>query len=237
MYTAVSEKTRMHGATTIETQLAGVEAAAGGASVTDARLVRLAAGGDELAFEAIVARYRAGLLRYAQRIVGPGRAEDAVQQALVNAWRALHRGCEVRALRPWLFTIVHRSSLELLRGEGAPCAPLAPTLAGGPSPEEQAELARRAETMLSAIAELPAAGARGGGGGGGGRGGGPRRAGGGAAAAGGGRGAARAGGGPRGPAPAGAGPAGGAPGAGGAGGGGGEGGEGGERRVGGGGRA
>src|SRR6476469_1586660 len=40
-----------------------------------ARLMQLAADGSELAFAAIVARYRPALLRYAQRIAGPAHAE------------------------------------------------------------------------------------------------------------------------------------------------------------------
>lgn len=150
MSTVASVKTRLHPALTQRPVLAGLPAHA-----DDALLVRLAREGDEPAFEAIVARYREPMLRYARRTAGAGHAEDAVQQALVNAWRALRRGCEVRSLRAWLFTIVHRSALELRRGQRRDCDPLAPSVAGGRSPEEQVELDGRAQTMLNAIAELP----------------------------------------------------------------------------------
>ena len=85
---------------------------------SDERLVELAAGGHERAFEAIVERYRKPLLRAARRVLPEGRAEDALQQALLAAWTALQRGDEVRELRPWLYRIVHNTSLNALRLSG-----------------------------------------------------------------------------------------------------------------------
>src|SRR5207237_4150711 len=121
----------------------------------DRRLAQMAAGGSELAFEAIVARYRVRLVAYARRMVGPTHAEDIVQQALTNAWDALHRGCDVVAPRAWLFAIVHRSALELLRSDTGYLGELPDTLAGGHSPHEYLELRGRTRRMLSAIASLP----------------------------------------------------------------------------------
>src|SRR5215207_4961886 len=69
---------------------------------SDDRLVALARAGHERAFEAIVERYRRPLLRAARRVLPEGRAEDALQQALLAASRALQRGDEVRDLRAWL---------------------------------------------------------------------------------------------------------------------------------------
>jgi DNA-directed RNA polymerase specialized sigma24 family protein len=85
---------------------------------SDARLVALAAGGHERAFEAIVERYRRQLLRHARRHLPEARAEDALQQAFVSAWTALRRGDEVRELRPWLHRIVHNAALNALRAPG-----------------------------------------------------------------------------------------------------------------------
>src|SRR3954452_9968784 len=84
---------------------------------SDERLVSLARDGHEQAFAAIVERYQAPLERYARRIAGPERAEDAVQQAFVSAHRALVSDPERDIdLRPWLYRIVHNASLSLLRG-------------------------------------------------------------------------------------------------------------------------
>jgi RNA polymerase sigma factor (sigma-70 family) len=83
---------------------------------SDARLVELARGGSERAFEALVCRYRRPLLAYARRLVGAdGRAEDALQQALMGAWLALRDGAEVDEVRPWLHRIVHNCAVSMLR--------------------------------------------------------------------------------------------------------------------------
>ncbi len=82
---------------------------------SDERLADLAANGHEAAFDAIVDRYRTPLTRYCAGIVGPSRAEDAAQQALINAHDALQRTDEVRHLRSWLYRIAHNAALNVLR--------------------------------------------------------------------------------------------------------------------------
>ena len=85
-------------------------------SQSDDRLVALARAGDEQAFEAIVERYRAPLLRHARRLLTDAGAEDAVQQAFLSAWSALRRGDEVREPSAWLHRILHNVALNALRG-------------------------------------------------------------------------------------------------------------------------
>ncbi|MES1193423.1 MAG: sigma-70 family RNA polymerase sigma factor, partial [Solirubrobacterales bacterium] len=82
---------------------------------SDERLAELAAHGHEAAFDAIVDRYRTPLTRYCAGIVGPSRAEDVVQQALINAHNALQRTDEVRHHRSWLYRIAHNAALNALR--------------------------------------------------------------------------------------------------------------------------
>jgi RNA polymerase sigma factor (sigma-70 family) len=82
---------------------------------SDARLAELAVTGHEAAFDAIVDRYRTPLMRYCAGIVGPSRAEDAVQQTLINAHEAMTRTDEVRHLKPWLYRIAHNAALNVLR--------------------------------------------------------------------------------------------------------------------------
>jgi RNA polymerase sigma factor (sigma-70 family) len=82
---------------------------------SDERLAELAAAGHDAAFDAIVVRHRPALLRYCGAIVGSSRAEDAVQQTLLNAHAALGDADEVRHLRSWLYRIAHNVSLNLLR--------------------------------------------------------------------------------------------------------------------------
>jgi RNA polymerase sigma factor (sigma-70 family) len=83
---------------------------------SDERLVELARAGHNAAFEAIFERYRPALERYAARLVGPSRGEDAVQQAFVNAHKALSGESDRKIeLKPWLYRIVHNAALNSLR--------------------------------------------------------------------------------------------------------------------------
>ncbi len=84
---------------------------------SDVRLVELSREGDEQAFEALVRRHRHELHVYAARLMGAeGRAEDALQHALMSAWVVLRdRGVEVANPRAWLYGIVHNSAVSVLR--------------------------------------------------------------------------------------------------------------------------
>ena len=81
----------------------------------DARLAQLAAAGHERPFEVLVSRHRPALERYCRRLLPDGQAEDAVQQALWQAWRALRSGVAVDDVRPWLYAIARNQSLTVLR--------------------------------------------------------------------------------------------------------------------------
>jgi RNA polymerase sigma factor (sigma-70 family) len=122
---------------------------------SDDRLLALAAGGHERAFEAIVERYRRSLLRHARRFLPEARAEDALQQALLSAWTALRRGDDVRELRPWLHRIVHNSSLNALRAAGYDYDELRDTLEGSGGPAELAERRAIVRGTLAGLAGLP----------------------------------------------------------------------------------
>ncbi|MCW2997813.1 MAG: polymerase, sigma-24 subunit, subfamily [Solirubrobacterales bacterium] len=135
---------------------------------SDERLVRLARQGHPPAFTAIVDRYRPALLRYCTRLVGEQRAEDAVQQAFVNAHRALTEREDEVDLRPWLYRIAHNASLNTLRGDtdgwslddpSAAAAAEFVTGASGPSDDVEATVVRREHlrATLDTISGLPAA--------------------------------------------------------------------------------
>lgn len=121
---------------------------------SDERLAVLAHEGHEAAFDAIVHRYRASLVRYCGGIVGPGRADDAVQQALINAHAALSRTPDVRHLRSWLYRIAHNASLNVLRAVRDD-APLEALGAGGETPHEAYERTERLRSTLAAVRDLP----------------------------------------------------------------------------------
>lgn len=62
-------------------------------SMSDSELLELVVGGSERAFEVLVQRYRAELLRYCRRLgLYDTRADDALQQAFLQAWLALQAG-------------------------------------------------------------------------------------------------------------------------------------------------
>jgi RNA polymerase sigma factor (sigma-70 family) len=122
---------------------------------SDERLVVLARGGSERAFEAIVERYRGVLLRGARRFLPDARAEDALQQALLSAWSALQRGDEVRDLRAWLYKIVVNTALNQLRVSGYDYAELRESLRGGEAPQEEMERRAVVRETLAALAGLP----------------------------------------------------------------------------------
>src|SRR2546428_563730 len=85
---------------------------------SDERLVLLPRTGHELAFEAIVTRYRKALERYCERALSRPRSEDVVQQVLMKAWVAIQNGAEVRSLKPWLYRITRTTILETAEAPG-----------------------------------------------------------------------------------------------------------------------
>ena len=122
---------------------------------SDARLVTLAREGHERAFEAIVERYRRQLLRSCRRVLPEARAEDALQQALVAAWRGLERGDEVRELRPWLHRIAHNTSLNLLRQSGYDYDELKESLRIADAADDELERRAVVRQTLQGLAALP----------------------------------------------------------------------------------
>jgi RNA polymerase sigma factor (sigma-70 family) len=125
---------------------------------SDERLAELAANGHEAAFDAIVDRYRTPLTRYCAGIVGPSRAEDAAQQALINAHDALKRTDEVRHLRSWLYRIAHNAALNVLRAvrdDVSLDAASDATAVAEDGPAATFERSERFRATVDALRELP----------------------------------------------------------------------------------
>ncbi|GAA0967963.1 sigma-70 family RNA polymerase sigma factor [Acrocarpospora macrocephala] len=72
--------------------------------------------GDEAAFAEIGARYRPALFRTALTLLGDAHlAEEAVQDALLRAWRNASSFDSDREIAPWLYQIVRRCAFSVHR--------------------------------------------------------------------------------------------------------------------------
>jgi RNA polymerase sigma-70 factor (ECF subfamily) len=80
-----------------------------------AGLLLAAQAGDEGAFERLIAPYRGELQAHAYRMLGSLHdAEDAMQEAMLRAWRGIGRFEGRSSLRSWLYTITTNASLRLI---------------------------------------------------------------------------------------------------------------------------
>jgi RNA polymerase sigma-70 factor (ECF subfamily) len=87
-------------------------------SRSDAALLSRAGRGDDAAFAEIHRRHATWARSYASRIAGDRHsvADDAVQDAFLDLWRAADRYDAAHgSLRPWLATIVRHRVLDILR--------------------------------------------------------------------------------------------------------------------------
>lgn len=78
-------------------------------------VVHRAVAGDEAAFTALVHRHRGELHRHCQRLlISSERAEDALQETLLRAWRARSTFAGRATFRTWLYRIATNSCLDEL---------------------------------------------------------------------------------------------------------------------------
>ena len=87
-------------------------------TVDDATLVERFRNGDERAFDAIVLRYQSRLIRMARGILGDEQAaQDAAQDAFVQAYRNLRRFRGDSGLYTWLSRILYNRCISIKRHE------------------------------------------------------------------------------------------------------------------------
>jgi RNA polymerase sigma-70 factor (ECF subfamily) len=133
-----------------------------GRPLEEAALVEQARQGDVNAYEALVLRYQELAFRVAYQVTGNAAdAEDAAQEAFVNAYYALGRFRVGAPFRPWLLRIVanearNRRSSASRRASLMERAATAAQASGeaAPSPEATAEADDLRETLIRTLQNL-----------------------------------------------------------------------------------
>jgi len=124
--------------------------------LSDERLARRAAGGEEAAFTAIFDRYHQQLYRYCLAIVGDAQdAQDALQNTMLKALRALPGEERELKLKPWLYRIAHNESIDLLRRRRATRQLDAELAAPTPPLADELDSRERLRQLLADLDELP----------------------------------------------------------------------------------
>lgn len=124
-------------------------------------LVERALRGDADAFAGLIRGHEETAFRLAYVITGnAAEAEDAAQDAVVKAWRALGRFRKDEPFRPWLLRIVANEARNRRRAAGrrARLAVTAATRSSGdaaPSPEELTVASDESRRLLDAVRRLP----------------------------------------------------------------------------------
>lgn len=124
---------------------------------SDRFLVAAAQAGDLHAFEALIRRHHVAVYRVALRMLGSEvDAEDAAQEALVQAWRALSTFRGESAFSTWLYRIVTNRCLNA-RAARHPMEPLPDVLIDRDSdPAEALAQSERLDALVRGVLALPA---------------------------------------------------------------------------------
>jgi len=139
----------------------GVVQAVEGRPPAERELVLRAQAGDARAYEELVHPHEEIAFRVAYVITrNAADAEDAAQEGLVKAWRALGRFRAGEPLRPWFLKIVANEARNRRRSAGrrehlALRVAAASPGEAAPSPEEAALDAGERQRLLAALEELP----------------------------------------------------------------------------------
>ncbi|ANY05489.1 RNA polymerase sigma factor [Pseudonocardia sp. HH130630-07] len=124
----------------------------------EAELVARAQDGDVHAFAELAARHQDALFRVAVRVLGHrADAEDALQEALIDAWRRIGTFRGEAAFSTWMYRIVTNRCTALVRRarRTEPLPPEDALVAVSGSPERAAEVDAELTALSGALAELP----------------------------------------------------------------------------------
>lgn len=87
-------------------------------NMEDQALMELAAQGNELAFAALMTRYKDGLFGFVWRVTGGGvECEDILQDTYGKIWRyaARYDAKKGASVKTWMFQIAHNAAIDVLR--------------------------------------------------------------------------------------------------------------------------
>src|ERR1700761_7175901 len=120
------------------------------------RLARRAARGDRDAFTAIFRRFHQDLYRYCVALLGNREdAQDALQNTMVKALRALPGERREIDLKPWLYRIAHNESIDLVRRRRPAVELEEDGLPAGVTLAEEVETRQRLRQLIADLGELP----------------------------------------------------------------------------------
>ncbi len=118
--------------------------------------LRLCRNGDTAAYAVIVRRYQSEALRFTYLITGErGAAEDAAQDAFLDAYLHIRRYDPNRPFRPWLYKILSNAALKKRRKPQP--QPLDDNTPSSADPHTEAVRDEQSATMQLALAQLPEA--------------------------------------------------------------------------------
>ena len=127
------------------------------AELDDLTLVVRAQEGDVRAFEVLARRHQAALYRLAVRVMGDhAEAEDALQEALLDAWRRIDRFRGDSAFSTWMYRVVTNRCIAMLRRRRpVPVEAVDDRVPAPDSPERAAEADAGMAALADALRGLP----------------------------------------------------------------------------------
>ena len=127
-------------------------------ALADPALVALVVGGSATAFETLDRRHRPTVLRQCACLLRSSHdAEEATQQAMFSAYRALAAGKVPKSFPAWLTTIARNECFDMIRARRGVEPLLVEVAAGGETLPERVERRERIDTLKRDLVELPEA--------------------------------------------------------------------------------
>ena len=133
-------------------------------SSSDCRPLVEAALRDRKEYGAVVRHYELRLGRYVRRLLGRygQMTDDVLQNGFIQAYLNLNDYDQSRPFSPWIYRIMHNEAVSFLRKQhagiqtidGDDAQMILERLADNDTPENRLQIARRAEDLRDALAEI-----------------------------------------------------------------------------------